>query len=593
MAMDDLSDRPSKIDYSPAQATVEAEQLRRRAGQKMPAPHTLKKEEWPPNYGQVLAWRATELARYEADPKRLRKAKAYYRNHPVAFINHWCDTYDPRKLASGKPVWMPFILFERQAQMVDYVMACIKAETPGLIEKARDMGATWVGCALSVSLWLFWTGSAIGWGSNKQEKVDRLGDPSSIFEKIRMLIERLPECFKPDVNRNDHLFHMRCLNPDNGATIIGEIGDNIGRGARTLIYFVDEAAHLDHPEQVEASLSETTRVRMDLSSVSGLGTVFHRKRESGVDWTPEVPIKRGELPVFVFDWSDHPEKTKAWHDERKLEWQRKGLPHVFARETDRDYAAAVEGVIIPADWVLAAIDAHIKLEWDPPSGPHIGGLDVADEGLDRNALVLRQSYFLRSAEEWGERDTGATARRAVVTCRQFVPCSLQYDSIGVGAGVKSETNRLVDDGLLPKGLSMVPWAASAKVLEPFQNVIPDDKDSPKNRDFYQNLKAQAWWQLRGRFERTYRAVTEGLEYDLDTLISIPSELPLLRQLQKELSQATAKRATSTLKLVVDKTPEGARSPNIADGAVMAFWPWVGPRQPVISIAAPRVLRPIQ
>ena len=46
---------------------------------------------------------------------------------------------------------------------------------------------------------------------------------------------------------------------------------------------------------------------------------------------------------------------------------------------------------------------------------------------------------------------------------------LQYDCIGVGAGVKGESNRLKDDALMPKFVSIIAWDAGSKVLN------PDDK----------------------------------------------------------------------------------------------------------------------
>jgi phage terminase large subunit len=103
-------------------------------------------------------------------------------------------------------------------------------------------------------------------------------------------------------------------------------------------------------------------------------------------------------------------------------------------------------------------------------------------------------------------------------------------------------------------------------------VIPRDRASPLNKDFYANLKAQAWWQLRLRFERTWRAVREGVDYRPEDLISIPRDLPNRLQLMKELSQATASQSAGTLKMIVDKAPDGARSPNCADAVVMAYWP---------------------
>jgi phage terminase large subunit len=473
---------------------------------------------------------------------------------------------------------MPFVLFKRQAEMVEFILACLRGQENGLMEKARDMGATWVCSAVSVWLWLFWDGSAIGWGSRKEQLVDKIGDPDSIFEKIRMLIRNLPPEFKPlGLNEKEHMAYMRIVNPENGSTITGEAGDNIGRGGRKLIYFKDESAHYERPEKIEAALSDNTRVQMDISSVNGLGNVFHRRREAGTEWTGgEAAI--GATNVFVMDWRDHPAKTDEWYQARKAKAEADGLLHVFAQEVDRNYSASVEGVIIPAEWVSAAIDAHIKLNLPAPTGKRIAGLDVADEGGDLNALAFRKSYMLQHVENWGEGDTGKTTRRAV-SALESEPVEIQYDSVGVGAGVKAEANRLASVGSLKSTMQFVPWSAGAKVQFPDRHLLKDengaqDRQSPTNKDFYQNLKAQAWWELRLRFERTYKAVTQGTQYEPDELISLPSDTPNLRQLQKELSQATATRSTSTLKLVVEKTPPGTRSPNMADSVVMAYWPMV-------------------
>ena len=117
------------------------------------------------------------------------------------------------------------------------------------------------------------------------------------------------------------------------------------------------------------------------------------------------------------------------------------------------------------------------------------------------------------------------------------------------------------------------WNAGAQVLQPDDRVVENDDESPLNKDFYANLKAQAWWQLRLRFERTHRAVqaNDPRMYSKDELISLAPDLPLLRTLQKELSQPTMSRNTR-MKLVIDKQPEGTKSPNLADAVVMAYWP---------------------
>jgi len=495
----------------------------------------------------------------------------HYRTHPVDFINDFCDTYDPRNAGRDKPSYMPFVLFPRQVQLVEFLKACLSGEESGLVEKARDMGATWVCAAFSVWLWRFYPGAAVGWGSRKEQLVDKLGDPDSIFEKIRILIRRLPHEFWPrGFIKSDHMAYMRIVNPETGATITGEAGDNIGRGGRKLIYFKDESAHYERPEKIEASLSDNTRVQIDISSVNGLGNVFHRKREAGEEWISGPAIK-AKTNIFIMDWRHHPEKNQAWYDVRKKKAEADGLTHIFAQEVDRNYAAAVDGVIIKAEWVTAAIDAHVKLNFEA-TGQCVAGLDVADEGGDRNALTLRKGAVLLNMDDWGEGDTGHTTRRAVVMCEGVGPVAIQYDSVGVGAGVKSEANRLKEAELLKPGITFVPWSAGAGVQNPDDNIVSGDKQSPINKDYYSNLKAQAWWELRRRFERTYRAVTEGIQYSPDELISLPSHLPKLLQLQKELSQATASRSSGAMKLVVNKAPPGTRSPNLADSVVMAYYP---------------------
>jgi phage terminase large subunit len=528
-------------------------------------------EIWPSNSSDILQFRQKQMRSLAKGPEYVLGMREYYKTRPADFISDWADTFDPRNVSKGLPVRLPFVLFHRQRELIDFLWSMLRNETNGLVEKSRDMGATWACVGFSVWLWLYHDGASIGWGSRKAQLVDRLGDMDSIFEKVRTLINGLPKAFLPaGFIPNKHMNYMRVVNPANGASITGESGDDIGRGGRKLIYFKDESAHYEHPESIEAALGDNTNVQIDISSVNGLGNVFHRRRESGTEWEPGTKIDRAKTYVFVMDWRDHPAKTTAWYDAREANATEEGLLHLFRQEVDRDYSAAIEGTIIPAAWVKSAIDAHLKLHW-PVDGGWTAGLDVADGGGDRNAQVKRQGVILRTAKEWGERDTGATARRSVAECQGTTPIDVMYDSIGVGAGVKAETNRLDEEGLIPRGITFISWEAGASPLDPDGHVIPDDPESPLNKDFYHNLKAQGWWMLRRRFELTHRAVTEGVNYPIDDMISIDSRIPILRQIEKELSQPTSTK-TPRMKLVVEKTPEGTRSPNVGDAIMMCYWP---------------------
>lgn len=550
-------------------------------------PHPLGADEWPPNYPAVYRWRSKVLKQLISDSNVLKAAKVYYSTHPAEFIMDWMDTYDPRKSpTNANPAlrgekWMPFVFFKRQKDVIDFFESCSHDQTSGLVEKCRDFGLTWLACGYSVWRWLFIKNDAIGWGSRKETLVDKPGDPDSIFEKIRLMLKRLPRIWLPagfSWGRNST--YMKLLNPENGAIIAGEAGDNIGRGGRKSLMLLDEAAHLERPEKVEAALGDNTNVRIDISSVNGVGNVFHRRRENGVIWSPDVKdYPFGFVRVFVADWRDHPLKTQEWYDARKARYEREGMAHIFAQEVDRNYAAAVSNTVIPYQWVEASIDAHIKLPWfaealEAHKDDWYAGLDVADEGNDRNALTLRQWVIWRDVQEWGERDPGISARKAVLACREHKGhISCQYDCIGVGSGVKTEYNRLTtDEGVISAHeIPFIPWNAGASVLNPFDRIIPDDNESLQNKDFFDNLKAQAWWSIRTRFYKTFKAVTEGVRYNPDELISIDSRITLLEQLKKELIQPTVGHS-SRLKLLIEKKPDGMRSPNLADSGVMAFFP---------------------
>ena len=133
------------------------------------------------------------------------------------------------RICSGLLVRMPFRLFPRQFELIDFFNSCLEFETNGLVEKSRDMGATWAAISYAVWLFLFKPGSSVGFGSRKAQLVDRIGDMDSIFEKMRHCITSLPPLFRP---HDYDASYMKLFNHDNGASITGESGDEIGRGGR-------------------------------------------------------------------------------------------------------------------------------------------------------------------------------------------------------------------------------------------------------------------------------------------------------------------------------------------------------------------------
>lgn len=244
------------------------------------------------DYTPIFLERAKRLDHIRKNPDLLPGIKEFYKTNPVAFITDWGMTVDPRNAEVGKETTMPFVLFDKQAEFINWLYARWQGREDGLAEKSRDMGVSWLCIAFGVWMWLFHKDAVIGYGSRKEEYVDKLGDPKSLFWKARTFISLLPAEFKPDgYDEKKHAPSMRIINPENNSAMVGEAGVNIGRGNRASIYFKDESAFYEQPELIDASLSQTSNCKIDVSTPNGNGNPFFRKRFSG------------KIPVFSFHWA--------------------------------------------------------------------------------------------------------------------------------------------------------------------------------------------------------------------------------------------------------------------------------------------------
>ena len=225
-----------------------------------------------PDYLSVFHERMRMLTKLRADPQLLASLKVYYGEHdngPIDFINDFGVTVDPRNLASGKPVRMPFILFPRQREFLVWLLARWKNGESGIVVKSRDVGASWLAMALACTLCLFRKNMMVGVGSAKQDKLDRTGDPDTLFWKAKTFIKELPIDFRAGWDEARDALFLRLLFPATSSSITGEAGTNIGRGGRKAFYIIDESAHLEQPQLVDASLASNTDCRIDISSVNG------------------------------------------------------------------------------------------------------------------------------------------------------------------------------------------------------------------------------------------------------------------------------------------------------------------------------------
>lgn len=495
-----------------------------------------------PNYSEIYFDRNERYLRL-SEPKYIAALRLYYKTRPVEFINDWVFTYDPRK----KSPYMPFVLFPKQEEFIVWLYDKFKKKEDGLTEKSRDMGVTWLCVAFGVWAWIHHSGVTIGFGSRKASMVDRLGDPDSILEKARIIIDMLPRQLWPiGFDPRKHARHLKIKNPELKSIIKGEGGDQIGRGGRSTMYFKDESAFYMRPEKIEAALSQNSDVKVDVSTPNGVGNPFYKKRFGG------------EYPVFTFHWKADPRKDEAWY----LEQCRKLDPLTVAQEIDINYETSIEKICIPAKWVRAAVGFKIA-----DDGAGFAGLDPADEtGPDSNALVIRKGVVVKHIETWNNLDTTQTTRRAfgVIDGFPFVEF-FQYDSVGVGAGVRGEAKSIIAKrrALNQKAYKIVDVNTASAIPEGYL------LSGKKNKDMFLNFRAFLWWSMRIRFQKTWETASGIAIHPADECMSIPDDPRIISEfscLKYDYNDA----GKIFMEKKADLRLRGIKSPNIADAIIVSF-----------------------
>lgn len=460
----------------------------------------------------ALQNRILDLSQLRENPVKFIERIEYYRDgHYADFINDFMMTYDPRK----KPSELPFLLYPRQREYIEWLYDRVINKEDGLVEKSRDTGLTWLCCAFAVCVWLFEEGQTVAFGSRKEDLVDKLGDADSIFEKMRIILRNLPQEFLPSgYNEKRNAGFLKIINPVNGTIIKGESGDNIGRGGRSTCYFKDEAAFYERPDKIEAALSQNSDVKIDVSTPNGTGNPFYRKRHGG------------QIPVFTFHWRDDPRKTQSWYDDqvKKLD------PVIVAQEIDIDYTASVKNNLIDGKCVLAAMSKKPDFE---VFGPTVLGVDPARYGDDKTAYVLRQGRVVHWVRTDAKTSTTDIVGQVCHWMKEYRFDAVMVDVIGLGAGVY--------DSLAEKyGERIVPVCSSERADDHIQ---------------YMNKRCEMWCLMR--------------DWLKDTPCSIPNDPHFMIDLTAT-QYGFNSRGQRSLEKKEDMKKRGVKSPDVGDALAMTF-----------------------
>jgi hypothetical protein len=392
---------------------------------------------------------------------------------PLYWFDTWVWTYDPRLIAAPGGAFVRMQLWPKQREVILWLKERIGRAEEGLLEKSRDMGATYLCAGYALHQWLFAPGFKATFGSRKVDYVDKKDNPDAIFPKIRIMLSRLPPEMLPAGFGPAHDNYMRLVNPESGAIISGEGGDDMGRGGRSSVYFLDEAAFVPNASDVEAALSGNTDCVIWVSSVNGMGNLFARKR-------------------------------------------------------------------------------HSILKPEARSDP----------------------------------DTTETAFWALGIANEINVALLNFDAVGVGAGVSSTLMKNPQ-----RGLTVVPVNTG---VDPGRLIWPDGRTS---KDMFGNLKAELWWLARMAFQRTHEHVLllqgreGGKRHPHSDLLAMPSGDRESDALALQLSLVKWGRNEKG-KIVIEKKEALARrgiaSPDHADAFVLNFRP--PPEPDTGGLAGPMIVR---
>ncbi len=226
---------------------------------------------------------------------RRRQAVVDACRHDILFyVNAFCFTFDPRK----KESILPFVTYKYQDRGFLDVLDCIDTGRDLVIEKSRDMGASWISLLCMEWMWHFQPGKSFLMISRKLDLVDKPGDPRALFWKIDLAHKMMPEWLLPPGYGPDCRKKYHFENPHNFSTIDGEATTQAsGVGDRRTAIFLDEFSRMENGASILSGTADTTNCRIINFTPWGTNNAAYKL------------AKREDIRKLRFHWSEHPEKA--------------------------------------------------------------------------------------------------------------------------------------------------------------------------------------------------------------------------------------------------------------------------------------------
>jgi hypothetical protein len=254
----------------------------------------------------------------------------------VHFFRYYAWGFDPRPDSPLSIV--PFELFQFQQRYIEWLNYLVFVRrTSGVVEKARDMGATETALRWAIHNWRFKQGFSAILLSANEDLVDSKKNENTLFEKVRFQLRMLPQWLLPkefDIIRD--LPYMNIANEEKKSALHGYAPTaNVGRQSRATAVLLDEFAAWPFggfPQHT--ALSATSKSLIALSSVQGKGNKF------GDLCNDSVTAK------FIMDWREHPWKDNRWYNSLPYGYISPSMDaQQIAQEIDRDFNASQPGKV--------------------------------------------------------------------------------------------------------------------------------------------------------------------------------------------------------------------------------------------------------
>lgn len=403
------------------------------------------------NYRKLLEQRMEIRQRSEYDEGFRKEVLKKCIENPIFWINNFAYTFDPRESNRN----LPFILWDRQTEYILWIEKLLRDQDDGVVEKSRDTGVSYCSIAIIVYHWLFSEFNALI-GSRVADKVDKYGDPDSLFWKIDYILEHLPpwmlpEGFKKDRDRT----YMRLSRPDNENVIVGESSNpNFGRAGRYNITLFDELAFWNDSRASWESSGSSTPTRLGVSTPpqSGTASFFYKLRQSG------------KVKVFSFHYKDDPRRDEAW-EQRQRERQ---SAEEFERERNISYAGSTEGKVYASQFILIP---RGKCKYNPMLPLYVSW----DFGLDGVAIQWWQ--WDMSIDKWYKIDSYYNTGKGIefyvpfitgqiLTEKEFKYTAKELEMIRVHANWKGATH-FGDPDVRKKSIQTADTRSTKSVLEKY------------------------------------------------------------------------------------------------------------------------------